>query len=268
MKISNASKEAIVSFVLGDGDLWKSRTGSQLVTLFQNLGFRDDVYDFSNGGLPKLGNSNFNTSRQNYVKDRINKIADINLKKLIEQLITDSFDKQKAVSLLNEVLSLDNIQLAYNDYVITWEGVNKNIEIENEVVFKENEKKVIESINNAKVSILVAMAWFTNEKIKDALETKRQEGLRIEIVIYKDGVNSAHGVDLSSFDSIEKVADRGGIMHNKFCVIDNQIVLTGSYNWTTNAESKNDENVLITKDNDTATKYSVEFRRLKPLIGL
>lgn len=55
-------------------------------------------------------------------------------------------------------------------------------------------------------------------------------------------------------------------MHNKFCVIDNQKVLTGSYNWITNAESKNDENVLITIDNDTATKYSIEFRRLKPLI--
>lgn len=45
MKISNASKEAIVNFVIEDGNLWRSRTGSQLVTLFQTLGFRDDVYD-------------------------------------------------------------------------------------------------------------------------------------------------------------------------------------------------------------------------------
>ena len=55
-------------------------------------------------------------------------------------------------------------------------------------------------------------------------------------------------------------------MHNKFCVIDNQKVLTGSYNWTTNAEARNDENVLVATDNATATNYSVEFRSLKPLI--
>ena len=109
------------------------------------------------------------------------------------------------------------------------------------------------------------MAWFTNERIKDALEAKLKEGLRIEIVIYKDGVNALHGVDLSSFDHVEIRGTRGGIMHNKFCVIDNQQVITGSYNWSTNAEVRNDENVLITQDNAMSTKFSVEFRRLKPL---
>ncbi len=56
---------------------------------------------------------------------------------------------------------------------------------------------------------------------------------------------------------------RGGLMHNKFCVIDNQVVITGSYNWSTNAEFKNDENVSIQLDPEQATKYSVEFRKLQ-----
>jgi len=51
-------------------------------------------------------------------------------------------------------------------------------------------------------------------------------------------------------------------MHDKFCVIDNQIVITGSYNWSNNAEFKNDENVTIENDPDQATRYSEEFRRL------
>ena len=179
MKISNASKEAIANFVIGgDGNLWRSRTGSQLVTLFQTLGFRDDVYDPANGGLPKLGNSNLNTSKSNYVKNRIHNITDTNLKKLIEQLITESFDKQAAVKLLNEILTMDNIQLEYNDNIITWEGVKINQVIENEVVFKENERKVIDAINKAKVSILAAMAWFTNEEIKEALEKKTPGGIK------------------------------------------------------------------------------------------
>ena len=77
IKISNASKEAIVNFVIGgDGNLWRSRTGNQLVTLFLTLGFRDDVYDSANGGLPKLGNSDLNTSKSNYVKNYIHNITE------------------------------------------------------------------------------------------------------------------------------------------------------------------------------------------------
>jgi len=55
---------------------------------------------------------------------------------------------------------------------------------------------------------------------------------------------------------------RGGLMHDKFCVIDNQIVITGSYNWTDNAEFKNDENVTVQRDPSQATLYSEEYRRL------
>lgn len=264
MKISNASKEAIVPFIIGDNnELWAARTGNDLVRLFQTYGFRDDVY---NGALPKLNNSNLNTSKTNYIKDRLYKITDINLKQLIEQLIGESANVHNAISQLNSILAHDNIKLSFNDGSIVWEGIKIDPKIENEAIFKDNEKKVIDNINSAKVSILVAMAWFTNEKIKEALVRKRQEDLRIELVIYKDGVNAAHGVDLTDFDYKEIRGTRGGFMHNKFCVIDNQKVLTGSYNWTTNAEARNDENVLVTTDNATATNYSVEFRRLKPLI--
>ena len=55
---------------------------------------------------------------------------------------------------------------------------------------------------------------------------------------------------------------RGGIMHHKFCVIDNQKVITGSYNWSDNAENKNDENAAVMYDNDRASDYSVTFREL------
>ena len=51
-------------------------------------------------------------------------------------------------------------------------------------------------------------------------------------------------------------------MHNKYCVIDNQIVITGSYNWSKNAENKNDENATVMYDFDRASDYSVEFRKM------
>lgn len=262
MRISNVTKESMVDFVIGSDDsIWPVRTGKNLVSFFQKLGFRDDVYE---NGLPRLS-PNSNTSKKQYVRDRLLKLKDDKWGDFFQNIVSCSRNKEQAIEVLNKILVNDNLQLRSDGDSVQIMGLRHNAQSINQAHFIENENKVIEAIRSAQVSILVAMAWFTNERIKDALEAKLKEGLRIEIVIYKDGVNALHGVDLSSFDHVEIRGTRGGIMHNKFCVIDNQQVITGSYNWSTNAEVRNDENVLLTQDNAMSTKFSVEFRRLKPL---
>lgn len=51
-------------------------------------------------------------------------------------------------------------------------------------------------------------------------------------------------------------------MHHKFCVIDNEVVITGSYNWTASADKRNNENLLVIHDAKIAQEYSAEFNRL------
>ena len=107
------------------------------------------------------------------------------------------------------------------------------------------------------------MAWFTNETIFQKLIEKSKQGVDVKLAIFDDGINRKHGVDVSQLPHVMlKRGLRGGLMHNKFCVIDNQIVITGSYNWSDNAEFKNDENITIEHDPDQATKYSIEYKRL------
>ena len=53
-----------------------------------------------------------------------------------------------------------------------------------------------------------------------------------------------------------------GLLHDKFAVIDERVVLTGSYNWTAAAENKNAENLLIIKDKVIARKYTDQFHHL------
>ena len=50
-------------------------------------------------------------------------------------------------------------------------------------------------------------------------------------------------------------------MHEKFCVIDNQIVISGSYNWTDNAELRNAEHILQTPAASCRTLCDAEFAR-------
>ena len=51
-------------------------------------------------------------------------------------------------------------------------------------------------------------------------------------------------------------------MHHKVMIIDESIVVTGSYNFSRGANVRNDENVLIIEDAEIAGMYMKEFNRL------
>ena len=53
-----------------------------------------------------------------------------------------------------------------------------------------------------------------------------------------------------------------GFMHNKLIIIDDRIVITGSLNFSTNAEDNNDENVIIIDNPEIAQLYVQEFDRI------
>lgn len=143
-------------------------------------------------------------------------------------------------------------------------GVTTNdVKITSEAHFKGEESKVINAINSACATIDVCMAWFTNENILKTLEKKQAEGVKVRVITFKDGVNKRHGVDLSRLEHKELRGEHGGIMHNKFCVVDNWTMITGSYNWTTAAETRNDENALVEENNRSlASSYTKQFNEL------
>ena len=54
-----------------------------------------------------------------------------------------------------------------------------------------------------------------------------------------------------------------GLMHHKVFVIDEQIVITGSYNFSRSAEERNDENILVIYNTDIAQEFLKEFERVQ-----
>lgn len=135
-------------------------------------------------------------------------------------------------------------------------------QVKTDAYFDQIEKQVLNDLDGARVSIYVAMAWFTNQRIADKLIEKFNEGLDVKVVSYDDYTNAKFGVNIESIPHKTIRSTRGGTMHDKFCIIDNQKVLTGSYNWSLNAENKNEENVAVIYDDSRAPDYSVECRRL------
>jgi phosphatidylserine/phosphatidylglycerophosphate/cardiolipin synthase-like enzyme len=53
-----------------------------------------------------------------------------------------------------------------------------------------------------------------------------------------------------------------GLMHHKVMIIDESIVVTGSYNFTASAEDRNDENLVIIYSPEIARLYLAEFQRV------
>ena len=138
------------------------------------------------------------------------------------------------------------------------------------VYFNNIRQQIIKALDKASDRIIVAVYWFTNEELFSKLIEQIEKGRKVELIIHNDFINNRYtGLNFQHF------VDKGGEfyfsdgynpMHNKFCVIDDKILINGSYNWTYYAENKNRENVLIIEEEkDTIESFIIEFERLKSL---
>lgn len=135
-----------------------------------------------------------------------------------------------------------------------------------EVVFENIERRILKEIDEAKYAVFVSVAWFTNKKLFEALLKKAQGNCYVSIIIQLDEINTNSGIEYQSINIgrsecffIPKEAD---LLHDKYCVIDFQKVITGSYNWTYKA-IHNSENVMIVTDAGIASQYISRFEQQK-----
>ena len=105
---------------------------------------------------------------------------------------------------------------------------------------------IIREINRAH-TIDIAVYAITAPDIADAIVAAHGRGVRVRIV--SDRTMAAHHAS-----QIPRLRDAGiavatntqyKIEHNKFAVFDNRRVVTGSFNWTTNASDSNSENCVF-----------------------
>ncbi len=136
-----------------------------------------------------------------------------------------------------------------------------------EIYFSPNggcQQAIINAIDNAEQKIDVAMYTFTEGDIAKALIAAKDRGVQVRVLL--DGDNASGSYSKATFlanNGISIKKETGsGLMHDKFAVLDDSVVLTGSFNWTANAEARNDENLLIIKSHEIAAKYAATFQTL------
>lgn len=116
---------------------------------------------------------------------------------------------------------------------------------------------IVQVIDGAQKQVLVQAYSFTHNAIAQALARAQQRGVDVKVLMDEKSDNGNRYVIgvLSSANVSMREDGKHAIAHNKVMVIDDEIVVTGSFNFTNAAEQRNAENFLILKSRDLASQY-------------
>jgi tetratricopeptide (TPR) repeat protein len=131
--------------------------------------------------------------------------------------------------------------------------------------FHKIQDAILTEVDTAKRTLDIAVAWFSSQPLFDSVCAKIAQGVSVRLAIRDDYKNNHEGaLDWQYFINTGGIlyVDRREELHHKYCIIDGQVLITGSYNWTNNAAYRSIENVLISNEPAIATEYLDNFNQL------
>ena len=133
--------------------------------------------------------------------------------------------------------------------------------------FSQIRATITKYIDSSASNICIAVAWFTHRDLFHAVLNALDRKVKVSIILIDDIINRGpNGLDFALFLSkggqIRFMNTRKLLMHNKFCLFDGKILITGSYNWTYSAEGRNAENIIATDEGNVCHAFSEQFWKL------
>ncbi len=156
-------------------------------------------------------------------------------------------------------------EYALNEIIIKPGTLSEYDEMSQDILFDDIHNKIVSEIRAAKYVIWIAMAWFTDPVLFEELVKKKKQGVTIEIVVDDNDKNRNADFSLDSEFPTHWVKVQSlykNIMHDKFCIIDFQKAIHGTFNWT-KAANYNKETISIDNNRAAAEAFADEFIRLK-----
>ena len=128
-----------------------------------------------------------------------------------------------------------------------------------------NEQRVVNMFRTCKKSLDLAIFTFTRDSIAQAVLEAYQRGVKVRC-IGDDGNSKVKGSDVRLLASIGIPCKTDNNlrfhMHNKMAILDNSVVITGSFNWTSQAVNKNQDNILFIEDKNIAQQYTDYYNKM------
>lgn len=127
-------------------------------------------------------------------------------------------------------------------------------------------ERVRQELSKAHSEVLIAMAWFTDNELFATVQGCLDRHVKVSIIISDQPDNEKLDFPLLEKQGAEvtKVKNVGwGIMNQKFCVIDQAVAITGSYNWSNNSKSNNHVSVIVTNYPKTIAELTETFHGIR-----
>jgi phosphatidylserine/phosphatidylglycerophosphate/cardiolipin synthase-like enzyme len=134
-------------------------------------------------------------------------------------------------------------------------------------------ERLVEMINSESESVYVCIYTFTHRDVIAALVAAKKRGVDVEVIVDRFSVKTKAplykltDVSIPVFvwapDQVRRAKGRRPIMHNKFCVFGNEVVWTGSFNFTYEASRLHQENALVISNEALARAYKNQFHTIK-----
>lgn len=216
-------------------------------------GLMHDKFVVIDGSEVWMGSMNFTDTggyadNNNLIRIRSVKMAENYTKEFNEMFVDDKFGDNIIAETPNPRVTIDDTPI--DVYFAPDDNVQANF---------------IELVNNAKHSIYFMAFSFTADEIGAAVRARAQEGVTVAGVMETEQINSNIGTEFDLFKQADLDVFRDGnegLMHHKVMIIDESIVIFGSYNFTKAAETRNDENLLVIYNKDIAAQFVAEFQRV------
>jgi phosphatidylserine/phosphatidylglycerophosphate/cardiolipin synthase-like enzyme len=126
-------------------------------------------------------------------------------------------------------------------------------------------KELTRLIKAAKGEISVAAYAFSSKYLGNAITAAQKRGVKVRIILDRDNADQSYSLDewlIQQGIDIRFIQVKNGCMHHKFMIIDNKVLITGSYNFTNESEFRNYEAALFTNSKTLIKTFATEFGRL------
>lgn len=190
-------------------------------------------------------------------------------KEVIEQVAQlNHFDrKELRNSLLKDSLLIEDQLNSINWLKGCFDNIDKHSFSVHRVLFSPGTEigdTLKDLLKNAKRSVKLCVFSITDDRLVNEIINCHRRGVEVEIItddqkIFDRG-SEIQGMKSKGIDV--KIDHSQYHMHNKFGVIDERIVFTGSFNWTYTASKHNQENLLVTTNHSIVEQFYEEFKRL------
>lgn len=184
-----------------------------------------------------------------------------------EKVEIDAQDYQRVRSDLFNAVREQSLSLDWLEAAMKVLDKAREISMTSEAFFSpENsgQEELERQLRDARKALWVCVFTISDDDLAQALIDQHRKGLDVKVITDNDKIydRGSDIIDMKKAGVPVKIDDTRHHMHHKFAIVDHEILINGSYNWTRSADEYNHENLIITRDEALVKAFRTEFNAL------